>query len=278
MSTENALLTILIDKINNDTLVLPTMPATALKIRKAADNPNSSLHQIVDVIAQDVSFSARMIKISNSVYMGRSVKVNSVAQAVNRIGLTQIKNIATALAMEQLFVSKNQIIKTHMQQSWTDTVEVVAHSMAALQLHTLNTKNSSLSENTLALTALVHNIGVLPILSEADRHGDVFANASFLAVAIDKLTAPIGASIMVKWGFERDFITVAEHWKDMDVQSKELSYLDFVRLGAALAGMFDEQKETIFASAIEKGIVSDIELLRSKEFAEMCQNARQLFT
>jgi len=40
MSTQNALSTILVEKINNDTLVLPTLPAIALKVRKAADDPD----------------------------------------------------------------------------------------------------------------------------------------------------------------------------------------------------------------------------------------------
>jgi HD-like signal output (HDOD) protein len=277
MSTENALLTILVDKINNDTLVLPTLPAIALKIRKSADDPNINLNAMADVIAQDVSLSARMIKISNSSYMGRAVKVSSVSQAVTRIGLIQIKNIATALAMEQLFVSKNPIIKIHMQNMWADTIAVVAHSMAALQVHILKTKNRSLSLDTLTLAALVHNIGLLPILSEADRHGDTFANPTFLVAAGEKLRGPIGASIMGEWGFEADFITIAEHWKNMDVQSDKVSYLDFVRLGAALAGKFDEQQEAIFASAIAKGIVSELEELRSDKFNEICQNAKQIF-
>jgi HD-like signal output (HDOD) protein len=277
MSAENALLTILVEKINNDTLVLPTLPAIALKIRKAADDPNINLTAMADVIAQDVSLSARMIKIANSAYLGRTVKVSSVSQAVTRIGLTQLKNIATALAMEQLFVAKNAIIKIHMQQMWTDTVEVVAHSMAALQVYVLHTKNRTLSLDTLTLAALVHNIGVLPILSEADRHAEVFANATFLMSAFERLTGSLGASIMSKWGFEQDFVTIAEHWKDMNVQSTDVSYLDFVRLGAVLAGKFDEQQDAILASAVAKGIVSDLDLLHSDEFAEMCQHAKQIF-
>lgn len=278
MSTENALLTILVDKINNDTLVLPTLPAIVLKIRKTADDPNINLNTIANIIAQDVSLSARMIKIANSALMGRAVKVSSVSQAVSRIGLTQLKNIATALAMEQLFVSKNEITKDYMQQMWTDTLEVVAYSIAALQVHALHTKNRTLSLDKLTLAALVHNIGVLPILSEADRYAEVFANSTFLDAALDKMTGPIGANIMGKWGFERDFITIAKHWKDMDVQSKDVSYLDFVRLGAALAGKFDEQQDAIFANAITKGIVSDLDLLRSDEFDEMCQKAKQVFS
>ena len=96
MSTQNALLTILVEKINNDTLVLPTLPAIALKVRKAADDPNVNLHHMADVVGQDPSLSARMVKIANSAYLGRAVKVTSTAQAVTRIGLSQVKNIATA--------------------------------------------------------------------------------------------------------------------------------------------------------------------------------------
>ena len=53
MSTENALLTILVDRINNDTLVLPTLPEVAIKVRQAADNPDVNLIQMSDVISQD---------------------------------------------------------------------------------------------------------------------------------------------------------------------------------------------------------------------------------
>ena len=217
MSTENALLTILVDKINNDTLVLPTLPAIALKVRKAADDPNINLNEMADVIGQDPSLSARMIKISNSSYLGRAVKVTSTSQAVTRIGLRQIKNIATALAMEQLFVSKNDIVKEYMERIWADNLKVVANAMAAMQLHVKETKNRTFNLDTMTLAALVHNIGVLPILTEAERHPDVFANPTFLNVAIDKLAGKIGASILRKWGFEAEFINVVDNWRDLAV-------------------------------------------------------------
>ena len=156
MSTQNALLTILVEKIKNDTLVLPTLPAVALKVRKAADDPDINLNQMGDVIGQDPSLSARMIKIANSAYMGRAVKVTSISQAVTRIGLRQIKNIATALAMEQLFVSKNELVGEYMKREWNNTVEVVANAMATLQLYVARTKNREMTIDTMTLTALVH--------------------------------------------------------------------------------------------------------------------------
>jgi len=153
MGTQNALLTILVEKINNDTLVLPTLPAIALKVRRSADDPNINLNAMADVVGQDPSLSARMIKISNSAYLGRTVKVASTTQAVTRIGLTQVKNIATALAMEQLFVSKNEVVKKYMQQQWTDIVDIVGNAMAAMMMYQKASKDKSLSVDTITLSA-----------------------------------------------------------------------------------------------------------------------------
>ncbi|WP_334063539.1 HDOD domain-containing protein [Alteromonas genovensis] len=277
MSTQNALSTILVEKINNDTLVLPTLPAIALKVRKAADDPDINLNAMADVIGQDPSLGARMIKIANSAYMGRSVKVTSIGQAVTRIGLRQIKNISTALAMEQLFVSKNDIVTRYLQKEWVSTVGIVANSMAVLQLYISRTKKREMSLDTMTLAALVHNIGVLPVLTEAERHPEVFANPSFLDVAIDKLSGRVGASIMKEWGFGETFVNVSQHWKDLSFIPESVDYIDFVRVGAALSGAMDNQKDAVLNLAMQRNVVDDISVLHSDEFTELSNSAKQIF-
>ena len=276
MSTQNALLTILVEKINNDTLVLPTLPAIALKVRKAADEPNINLHSMADVVGQDPSLSARMVKISNSAYLGRTVKVASTTQAVTRIGLAQVKNIATALAMEQLFVSKNEIVKGYMASKWSSTVNMVGNAMAAMIFYKQSHKDNSLSLDTMTLSALVADIGALPVLTEAERHDSVFANPAFLDVAIDKLSGRIGGSIMREWQFNEIFIEVAERWRDMTYVTDNISYLDFVRIGAALSGNMDDAAEVLTA-AQERGVFSDISDLESPEFIELRDHAKAIF-
>ncbi|AXR05406.1 HDOD domain-containing protein [Salinimonas sediminis] len=277
MSTQNALLTILVEKINNDTLVLPTLPAIALKVRKAADDPDINLNAMGDVIGQDPSLTARIIKISNSAYLGRAVKVTSINQAVTRIGLRQIKNIATALAMEQLFVSKNDLVGQYMKREWGNTINVVANALATLQMYTKSTKNRELSLDTMTLAALVHNIGVLPILTEAERHEEVFANPTFLDDAIDKVSGRIGASIMNVWGFDKGFIDVTEYWKDLAFIPDKVSYIDFVRVGAALSGRMDSQKDAVMNLAVQRGVVQNVSDLDSADFIEARESGKQIF-
>lgn len=277
MSTENALLSILVEKINNDTLVLPTLPAIALQVRRAADDPDINLGRMGDVISKDPSLAARIIKIANSAYLGRTVKVNSVSQAVTRIGLQQIKNVATALAMEQLFVSKNTLVGEYLKKEWSDTIEVVANALAALQTYANKSNKREISVDAMTLTALVHNIGVLPILTEAERNEDVFANPTFLDEAIQKVSGPIGGSIMREWGFGNTFVNSAEHWRNIAMVPKTLGYLDFVRVGAALAGRMDDQKEIVLTRAVERGALSSLDDVNTDEFAELRDNARQIF-
>lgn len=276
MSTQNALLTILVEKINNDTLVLPTLPAIALKVRKAADDPNINLNKMADVISQDPSLSARMIKISNSAYLGREIKVTSTTQAVTRIGLFQVKNIATALAMEQLFVSKNEIVKKYMAQKWTDIINIVGNAMAVMATYQKSTNSKGLSLDTMTLSALVADIGALPVLTEAERHDSVFANPTFLDVAIDKLAGRIGASIMREWKFNEVFIECAEHWRDLEYVKPEVGYIDFVRVGAALSNLGGNPQDML-TMAQQKGVFEDIDDLQTPEFQELRDNAKALF-
>ncbi len=278
MSTENALLTILVEKINNDTLVLPTLPEVAVKVREAADNPEINLLDMSDVIAHDPALSARMIKVANSAFLGRSIKVSTLNQAVTRIGLRQIKNIATAMAMEQLFVSKNKIIKEYLSKSWQKTVDVASSAITLLNLHLKNNKHSSLNIDTITLASLVYNIGILPILTEAERHQDVFANPQFLAQAIQKLGGRIGGQIMRAWDFTDEFVEVAELWASPEHNPEKPSYVDFIRIAAISEGVLNvADREATLQTYVDKGVLTEISVLDSDEYKSLLSDAKTIF-
>lgn len=279
MSTENALLTILVEKIQSDSLVLPTLPEIAIRIRETADDPDVNLLAMADVIAQDPALSARMVKVANSAFMGRSVKVETLNQAVTRIGLRQIKNIATAIAMEQLFVSKNELVKDYMQNTWQKTVNVACVAMATMQSYLQENKHSSLNIDTLTLVALVHTIGVLPILTEAERHEEVFANPSFLEAAIKRMAGKLGGAIMRSWEFTGEFIEVAENWNDLTYQNDEVGYLDFVRVGAIYNKILGKNADTneMIRPYVDKGVVPDLKFFNTDEFSKNLNDVKSIF-
>lgn len=279
MSTENALLTILVEKIQSDTLVLPTLPEIAIKIREAADDPDVNLVAMADVIGHDPALSARMVKVANSAFMGRTVKVETLSQAVTRIGLRQIKNIATAIAMEQLFVSKNDLVREYMDKTWQKTVNVACVAMAVMQQWSRGHKHDRLNIDTLTLVALVHSIGVLPILTEAERHEEVFANPKFLESAIRRMSGKLGGAIMRSWEFSGEFIEVAENWQNLAYQPEDVSYIDFVRIGAIYSGVWGSSASTneLMQVYVDKGILPSLGFFNSDEFNESLNDVKAVF-
>jgi len=280
MATENALYTILTEKIKQDTLVLPTLPEVALKVRSAADDPDITLNHMSDIIAQDPALSLGMIKVANSALLGRSVKVESVSQAVTRIGLRQIKSIATAMAIEQVFVSNNDVVTMYMKKAWAKNIDIASVAISLMDSYLKVNKHTTLSLDNITLAALIHNIGVLPILTEAENHPDVFANPIFLQQAIIKLSGRIGGAITRSWGFSEEFTLLAEGWSDLSVLPKEVHYLDFIRAGAIYHNIFKNEstKEALLNNYTKKGILPDVDYMASDEFKEKCDNVRSMFT
>jgi len=280
MGTENALYTILVEKIKQEALVLPTLPEIALKVRTAADDPEVNLGQMSDIIAHDPALSMGVIKVSNSALLGRAVKVETVSQAVTRIGLRQIKSIATAMAVEQVFVSENKIVSLYLKKSWAKTVDVASVAIALMTVYLKDNKHTSLTLDTLTLAALVHNIGVLPILTEAEKHPDVFANPTFLQQAIVKLASKIGAEVTRAWGLSEEFSELVENWSDLTVLPQEVHYVDFIRAGAVYHEIFKNEstQSALLKSYVEKGIIPDVDYMANEEFAELVANVKEMFS
>lgn len=279
MATENALYTILTEKIKQDTLVLPTLPEVALKVRSAADDPDINLNQMSYIIAQDPALSLGMLKVANNAILGRSIKVETVPQAVTRIGLNQIKTIATAMAIEQVFVSHNNIVTMYMNKAWVKTIDIASVAISLMDLYLKKNKRTSLSLDTLTLAALIHNIGILPILTEAENHPDVFANPTFLQQAIIKLSGRVGGAITRSWGFSDDFTLLAESWSNLTILPTEVHYLDFIRAGAIYHNVFKNEstKETLLNNYTKKGILPEVDYMDSDEFIEKCEVVKTMF-
>ncbi|WP_105200232.1 HDOD domain-containing protein [Pseudoalteromonas sp. T1lg10] len=278
MSTENALFTILVDRINSETLILPSLPEVALKVRASADDPDISSHAMADMIATDPALAARIIKLANSNLMNSSVKVTGVNQAVTCVGLGPIKNIATAMAMEQLFVSQNPVIKGYMDTAWQKTNKAACHAMVLVQQFREQQQHARINADTITLAALTYNIGIVPILTEAEKHPEVFANPCFLAHAIQKLAGCIGAATLTAWGFSEEFVELAKLWCDPNYRPEDIEFVDFVRLGAILEGILQVSDKTAALQVyVDKGIIPSHALFAEDEYQELVKDTYEVF-
>ncbi|QSX32836.1 HDOD domain-containing protein [Shewanella avicenniae] len=270
MSTEHLLLVGLLKKLKSDTLVLPTLPEVAIRVQEVVAKPESSLKQVAEMIGQDAAISARLIKIANSAMYSRGIKAENINNAVSRIGLTQIKSIVTSVAMEQLFISTNEMVWEVMDEVWTTSIEVTAAACAMLLMYKKQHKQSPLNYDTLTLAGLVHNIGALPVLTEAESHPELFTSVGQLRALVRKLQGPIGRAVLNSWDFAPEVTEVVERWADLHYLPENVTYLDFIRaaafyVGELRAGTELEQRLDVYVS---KGLPVTPDDLASEEFLD----------
>ena len=223
MSIEEDFCNELLDAVNNDRLTLPTLPEVALKIRDAVNHTDVSAGGLSDVIASDVAMSARLIKVANSPLLRGRVVVDNLQMAITRLGITFVRNLATGLAMEQMFQATSDVIDKRLRASWEHSLEVgsIAHVLA----HHFG----RLKPDQATLAGLTHEIGILPILTMAEEMPELLENEEILDSIIDRYHAKIGSAILRSWDFPEELALVPEAYMDFGRNVSEVpDYGDLV--------------------------------------------------
>lgn len=212
----------IITAIKNDQLVLPTLPEVALRVREAADDPNSDIDTLCSVIGNDAALSARIIRVANSPLLRASRAIEDLRAALMRLGIQYTCNIATGLAMEQMFQATSDLVDMRMREVWSRSSEVAGIS------HVLCKHYTRLRPDQATLAGLVHKIGVLPILTYAEEHPALLKDSLTLDAVIDQLHAPIGDLILKTWNFPEELAHIPSQHIDFGRNVPKADYADIV--------------------------------------------------
>ncbi|MCW9023991.1 MAG: HDOD domain-containing protein [Gammaproteobacteria bacterium] len=205
-SAETSFLETLMNDLENDRLVLPTLPEVALKVRDTLEDDDASMVDVANVITSDTALSARLIQISNSPLLRASRQIETVEAAVTRMGSNMVRNLVTSIAMEQMFQATTDATDRRLRAIWDNSTQVAAICSALAMPH------KHLQADQALLAGLVHDIGSLPILSRVEDYPEILDKANALDSIIDKAHVKIGEAILKKWGFSEDLVKVAaEH-------------------------------------------------------------------
>ena len=214
----------LVMAIGNDDLVLPTLPEVALKIRQAAEDPEVSISHLSKVISRDTALTARLIKVVNSPLLRATQEVTDLHTAITRLGTNYSSNLAIGLVMEQIFHARSEVVEQKMRDVWRRSLEVAGVCYALCRNH------SQLKPDQAALGGLVHQIGVLPILTYAEDHYELLSDPVSLNHVIDSIHPLLGDKLLRGWDFPEMLVNVPAHYQDLERDSASLDYVDLVQV------------------------------------------------
>ena len=207
--------------IENDMLILPTLPEVALQVRDIAEAEDSSIMDLAKVISNDTALSARLIRVCNSPLFRGARAIENLNMAVSRLGMAYTSNLAMGLAMEQMFQATTDMIDKRLRATWQTSTEVAG------VCHVLAQQYTRLKPDQATLAGLVHLIGVLPILRYVEDN-DVQVSSVMLDNVVDEIHPRIGAAILKRWDFPEELQQVPLEYQNYKRQVASADYADLV--------------------------------------------------
>lgn len=214
----------LLEAIEDDALILPTLPEVAIRVREAAENPNIGTHELSRVISNDAALSARLIKVVNSPLLRGNREINDLQSAIDRLGINYTCSLAIGLAMEQMFQATHEVVDAKLREAWSRSIEIAAISQVLCRHFT------RLQPDQATLAGLVHQIGILPILTYAEERELLLGDPESLEHVIERLHPQLGERILQAWEFPAAIACVPRLVQNFARDSQKVDYVDVVQV------------------------------------------------
>ncbi|MCP4153334.1 MAG: HDOD domain-containing protein [bacterium] len=212
-------------------------PETEHKLLEVIDTPGTSIDDIMALLEYDIPITANILKLCNSPAYTINGGIGSLREAVERIGLVELKKFITLTASNQMFS------KGTGQGYEVGMGEMRRHSAAAaiISRHLLDYEPQI--KDQLFTTCLLHDTGKLvlseyisehyeKIVSLINHHDYDFTEAEKEVIGMTH--AEVGARILEKWQFPDEIVeAVRFHHNPEAVPDSPLTH--FVSLADRIA-------------------------------------------
>ncbi len=137
---------------------IPVMPPVAAEVMRKAEDPDSDLPSLAQLIARDASLAIRVLKIANSSFYSMPRKIETIQQGIVLLGFSTLRSVVVAAAMKDVF-SRFGLAERLLWE----------HAIACGVACSVVTENiSGIPKDQAFVGGLVHDMGKLVMHSQAE--------------------------------------------------------------------------------------------------------------
>ena len=190
-----------IEHMVEDVSTIHSLPMFYSQLSEAIDHPRSSIGDIAKIISEDQGLTARILKLANSPLFGYFSKIDTITQAVTIIGVLQVRDLALALSVMDVFKGIPEDL-VNMERFWK-------HSIATgLAARLLATSQREANLERFFVAGILHDIGrlvmyvrvpdiCLELLEECRATGTLLYRAERERFSFDH--ADVGSTLLKRW-------------------------------------------------------------------------------
>lgn len=212
-------------------LVLPVLPDTAARVMAACQDERADLAQLAELISHDQSLATHLLRVANSAGFAPRVPILTLFQAIGRVGLSTVKDVAIAVALkERIFTVQGH--EARLRELWRHSAATASYAREISQLLRGDMESAF-------LCGLLHDVGmamVLQVVCDLEREHVVprVPPAQMEAAMLD-FHCEFGARIVQAWQLGPWLLAVIRHHHEPASSHFRLAEVAIVALADALA-------------------------------------------
>jgi putative nucleotidyltransferase with HDIG domain len=191
---------------------LPVLPRTFMALREKLADPDASMKEVVDLVQQDVSISAKILQLVNSAFFGLPREISTLSTAVNYLGMDMLQNLVLSAEVFRVFEKAPALpgfsfeeLHQHSQLA----AKIASHIPAPAGIH-----------GAAVVAGLLHDVGKLVLATRSPKHlaraleGALEEKRPLFAVEEELMGvshAEVGAYLLALWGLPCPVVEAVAH-------------------------------------------------------------------
>ncbi|HTP43828.1 MAG TPA: response regulator [Candidatus Acidoferrum sp.] len=191
---------------------LPVLPRTFMALREKLADPDASVKEVVKLVEQDVSISAKILQLVNSAFFGLPREISTLNTAVSYLGIDMLQNLVLSAEVFRVFENAAKLpgfsfeeVHQHSQL----TAKIASHIPVPAAIH-----------SAAIVAGLLHDVGKLVLATRSPKHfaravaGAAEEKRPLFAVEQELMGAShaeVGAYLLGIWGLPCPVIEAVAH-------------------------------------------------------------------
>ncbi len=207
---ESAIINAIKERLQDENAELPTIPEVSMEIVHASQDPDFSINDYTEMIRKDSVIAGKVVSLANSSYYSGLKQINELPKAIMRIGSNNVRNVALAVGLKNLYKSSGSKYSGYLARLWKHSISsaVVCRELANARKF-INTEEAFLS----GLTKDIGKVLIVTTLDDMSKTDGRIANLSSNVYnqVQSLLHEALGAYILKKWNFPDEIVTAVRY-------------------------------------------------------------------
>jgi len=202
-------------------LGVPTVAKAGPVIEQMLRNEQASMKQISEVIELEPSLALKIMATANSSLFYGMPQVNSVSDALVRLGINETRDLLLAYMFRNLFKARQMIFRNATENWWEHSL------LTAAACQSLAPTCGEMTGDYAYLLGLLHDVGkpclLQALLEELDRRQFGEECVDLIFAAISRHHARVGMLVLKKANFPASFVAALgfKHNRELVKKSRE---------------------------------------------------------